>query len=292
MQGELTARENDLNYKYNNYIETISTRFKTQLAEMAIVHNFELGDEYEIAICKTLRAVLPERFGICRGFVVTADGQKQGDDIIIYARDRFPVLRLIEDEDYSLMQQIPVEAVYAFIEAKHSLILDGKGKQSLHKAASQVAAVKALPREPISIKNAFHPYINFNNLRASKRDVWPNTFNPIFGAIFARQVRVKTGAPPLESAEQIKEAFGGKSIDAEIDLIIAGDDIVLLPFVDDVYTAPFFIDGKSTLILQENRALAFAVGICSLFFALDTIILGNLNWASIVGDSLGLTELP
>ena len=61
-------------YKYKDYIETVSTRFKAHLDEIEAVHNFDLGPEYEIAICKLLRAVLPDRFGICRGFVVTAEG--------------------------------------------------------------------------------------------------------------------------------------------------------------------------------------------------------------------------
>ena len=66
-----------MEYKYNDYIRKVSSRFNAHLDEIAAYYNFDLGNEYEIAICKALRATLPERFGICRGFVVTAEGKKQ-----------------------------------------------------------------------------------------------------------------------------------------------------------------------------------------------------------------------
>ena len=47
------------------------------------------------------------------------------DDIIIYERNRFPLLRLINESDFCRKQQVPVESVYAYIEAKHSLTLEG-----------------------------------------------------------------------------------------------------------------------------------------------------------------------
>ena len=52
-----------MTYKYDNFIETVAARFNANLEEMAAVHNFAIGGEYEIAICKTLRVALPERFG-------------------------------------------------------------------------------------------------------------------------------------------------------------------------------------------------------------------------------------
>lgn len=50
---------------YQGYVQTLSQRFESALSEIASQHNFELGDEFEIAICKTLRKILPTRFGIC-----------------------------------------------------------------------------------------------------------------------------------------------------------------------------------------------------------------------------------
>ena len=45
--------------KYNKYLEEVETKFNTHLREIAVEHNFEHGDEFEIAICKTLDRALP-----------------------------------------------------------------------------------------------------------------------------------------------------------------------------------------------------------------------------------------
>jgi len=66
---------------------------------------------------------------VSRGFIETADGNMARDDIIIYERSRFPLLRLINESDFCRKQQVPVESVYAYIEAKHSLTLEGEGPQ-------------------------------------------------------------------------------------------------------------------------------------------------------------------
>ena len=120
---------NPLKYSYNNYIKTISVRFENLLKEMAAEYNFDNGLELEIAICTVLRAIRPERYGVSRGFILTADGNMARDDIIIHERSRFRLLRLINESDFCRKQQVPVESVYAYIEAKHSLILEGEGPQ-------------------------------------------------------------------------------------------------------------------------------------------------------------------
>ena len=118
-----------MKYSYNDYIKTISTRFENLLKEMAAEYNFDNGPELEIAICTVLRAIRPERYGVSRGFILTADGNMARDDIIIHERSRFRLLRLINESDFCRKQQVPVESVYAYIEAKHSLILEGEGPQ-------------------------------------------------------------------------------------------------------------------------------------------------------------------
>ena len=83
-----------------------------------------------------------------------------------------------------------------------------------------------------------------------------------------------------------------KSVDA--DLIIAGGDLVYLPFIEheeqgtQVYHSPFGIEDQSELQCWETPGLAFAIGMCSLFLALDTIILGHIDWRAVIADSLGL----
>ena len=189
-----------------------------------------------------------------------------------------------------MKQQIPVEAVYAYIEAKHTLTVEGEGAQSLHKAGRQVAAVKSLPREPITVKNAFNPYIDFGGLRPVSRDNYPKILNPLFGAIIARQVRIKERNKPLKTGEQIIQALDGKSVEA--DLLIAGSDVVFLPFINhdkqgtQVYHSPFAISESELVCRNETPGLAIAICISSLFYALDQIILGHVKWLDVIADSL------
>ena len=99
---------NPLKYSYNDYIKTISIRFENLLKEMAAEYNFDNGLELEIAICTVLRAIRPERYGVSRGFILTADGNMARDDIIIHERSRFRLLRLINESDFCRKQQVPV----------------------------------------------------------------------------------------------------------------------------------------------------------------------------------------
>jgi hypothetical protein len=80
-------------FLYDGYVEKLNKRFEEALSEIEANHNFELGDEFEVALCKVLRRALPQKYGICRGYLVDADGTSAGDDIIIYDRARHPRLR-------------------------------------------------------------------------------------------------------------------------------------------------------------------------------------------------------
>ncbi|WP_396150646.1 DUF6602 domain-containing protein [Flavobacterium sp.] len=71
-------------YLYDNFIIKLSEKFNRRLEEIETDFNFELGDEFEFAICDILQDLLPTKFGVTRGFVVNKDGVKAGDDIIIY----------------------------------------------------------------------------------------------------------------------------------------------------------------------------------------------------------------
>ena len=118
----------------------ISEAFDRCLDGMSVVYNFEYGEEFEIAVCETLRRILPRRYGVSRGFVVGKNGDTAGDDIIIYDADSFPSLRFNGNrEDLALKGRIPVDAVYAYIEAKHTLT-----PKTLSKAILQVMNVKRL----------------------------------------------------------------------------------------------------------------------------------------------------
>ena len=83
---------------YDNFVRRITDNFNAAISEIEAVHNFDYGSEFEVGLCKTLRRVLPQKFGICRGFVIDQTGEVAGDDIIVYERLRFPTLRSLEED--------------------------------------------------------------------------------------------------------------------------------------------------------------------------------------------------
>lgn len=130
---------------YKNYLKLLSNKFLRKLEDISGVYGFDYGVEFEIAVCEILRSFLPSKYGVCRGFVVNENGNVAGDDIIIYDQERFPTLRLTDQKDIARKEQIPIEAVYAYIEAKHTLILgDKESNSSLNHALEQVRKVKEL----------------------------------------------------------------------------------------------------------------------------------------------------
>lgn len=143
-------------YLFRDYVSTLSARFQGYLDRIQYFYGFDSGDEFEVAICRMLQSALPQQVGVCRGHVVNGAGDQAGDDIIIYDRLRCPTLRLLPQEDFSRKEWVPIQAVYAYIEAKHSLNLEKKAEEeklgekrkvdgtTLLKACKQVEAVKAL----------------------------------------------------------------------------------------------------------------------------------------------------
>jgi len=47
---------------YNDYVSNISKQFTSELDKISAFYNFDLGDEFEIAICKLLRKFLPQKY--------------------------------------------------------------------------------------------------------------------------------------------------------------------------------------------------------------------------------------
>lgn len=287
--------------KYRDYTRTISERFSAFLDEIAAEHNFEIGSEFEIALCKTLRRALPSKYGICRGYVVAADGTSAGDDIIIYDHERFPNLRVLEDTGFTQKEYVPIEAAYAYLEAKNSLTLDGD-KSTLAKALEQVSNVKGLvaQRERVGLSQAVDPHLNIGSLRAraGSPDEWPNVLNPFVGVVVARHVRESKGKSPLDSIA-IRNRISDLRFTMEYppDLIIAGEDVVGLPCTtggdgDEQYDSPFFSAGRCHITVVEQQGLAFGVGVCSLLHALDRIRLGRMPWRQIIADAMGVELRP
>jgi hypothetical protein len=277
-------------YLYDNYILRLSQRFRAELETVKAIYNFDLGDEYEIAICRVLRHILPLKYGICRGFVVANDGTKAGDDIIIYDSNRFPSIGFRDYNDFSRKEFIPIEAVYGYIEAKYTLDLSDSKSENLSKALSQINDVKEIcnKRQAVQINQ-------FENL-VLDTVIAPWDFPPIknqsWAAIFCS--RIKYDGRILESPEEIEKILKGKAINTlnRPDLIVFGSNVIGIPIfqnqpkhgVDTL--SQFYINGKTgfkTLITEDK---AEGIGICQLFAAFDKISLGQIKWANVVFDAM------
>ena len=285
-------------YAYHDYVRTLAQRFEAALGEIDAVHNFDYGPEFEVALCQILRSALPEKFGICRGHVVDVHGQEAGDDIIIYDSQRSPTLRLHPKSDYSRKEWIPIEAVYAYIEAKHTLAIEGTDGSSLRHAVDQVAQVKLLcnSREKVEPSH-IRPYLNLNAIPLIAINVppgFPDRLNPCFTAIVARQVRRKAGDALIDDASQITSLLHGIEFSLELcpDVIVAGAHNLMLPMIcKDVtqpleFASPFYVPGVKRPASFQTDGLAFGLGLCVLLFALDWINLGQMNWPNIILDVL------
>lgn len=283
--------------KYRNYLESLAKAFKHRFEQISTHYNFDSGDEFEIALCYILREVLPSKYGICRGHVIPAEGQSAGDDVIIYDRERFPTLRVFPQESYDRKQDIPIEAVYAYIEAKYTLHINGdiKDGQSLLKACSQVAAVKRIceTRAP-RLSEYTHPYFK-SDISYGERPDWPKVLNPVLGAIFALRVKEDKKQHEVLDSKTTMKALVGASLGAQKpppDLIVAGDSNLIIPCVQTpegpIMHSPFYVPGTTaSLQVMPSKDLAFATGICILLYALDTIQLGRMPWEYIINDGFG-----
>jgi hypothetical protein len=267
---------------YNDYVRDVSNRFSAELDRIKTVHNFELGDEFETAICKLLRRVLPQKYGVCRGFVVSEYGDTAGDDIIIYDRMRFPTLRSLDAEEASLKEHVPIEAVYAYIEAKHSLCVKGDGRSSFQHALNQVSRVKMLldRRRPLEIQaSASHPCL-------------PKIANPSYGAIFCRHVRATEKGKIIEDPAEIVGLLDEAKLGllSAPDYCVLGANVLLLPtFATEdkgqiAIPSPFLLLEQSTMNPVQMDGVGFGAGLSFLLWALDWIQLGQMPWPKILGD--------
>ncbi|MBS7788319.1 hypothetical protein KIH23_13505 [Flavobacterium sp. CYK-55] len=277
---------------YEKLIDNLSTSIEKQLEEISTRYNFDYGDEFEIAICELLSKILPAKYGICRGFVVTETDDFGGDDIIIYDKDRFPTLRLLGENKFEKKQDIPVEAVYAYIEAKHTLFLKSKTNgQSIFKAYKQIHDVKNLVREKSDLLS-IDPYTSLGKGFTAKRDNWPNYSNPIYGCIIARFVK-DTPRSKIITSDKLSNSIKAIELPTNIlfpDLVILGQNDMLLPCIPKdgkiIYESPFLIENASELFHTTTKTSSLALGITMLLYALDSIKLGKMPYKKIIGKQL------
>jgi hypothetical protein len=284
---------------YRDFVRNLSARVEAELSTIAVGHNFELGPEFEIALCNVLASYLPTRFGVARGYVVSRSGEVAGDDIVVFERARFPTIAGRGRNEYLRKEFVPIEAAYAYIEAKHSIYLGGEGPQSLRHAVEQVSRVKALvsAREAVPF-GQLAPYARAGaGLTASGPEYFPSLQNPFFGIVQARHVRLQTGGPVVSDAQEIHAALSGLSIAPPVapDHLALGRSNIVIPVVPDpadasnlILRSPFFIPSRSIYTARVVPDLAFGISLVSLLQALDWIQLGVMPWHPIVVNALGI----
>lgn len=272
---------------YKKLFDNIATAIESRFLQISARYGFDHGDEFEIALCELLTSILPDQYGVCRGFIVDEKDAFAGDDIIIYAKDRFPTIRVEASDKFSVKQEIPAEAAYCYIEAKHTLVF-GKPEsgQGFEKAFAQAAKAKSLFREKRDTY-AIDPYTVLQNMEQVGADHLPQIQNPMYTAIIARHVKI-------EGAGDLMDALGRCALPTGMpypDLVVAGEKDLLFPGLSGqeriVYESPFFVEGRSKLIHKKvEPTSALSVGIVMLLYALDRIRLGKMPYAKMIMSNL------
>jgi len=290
-----------LPHLYNDFVVRIARAFERALSAMEAGYGFDYGLEFEVALCKTIRRLLPQRFAVCRGYVVNRVGEMAGDDIIIFERHLFPTVRFILDEDDLLLkEQVPVEAVAAYIEAKHALELEGDTNASIEHALEQAGRVKLLcdQRQSVPLRQVSRHVNLGQGFDMHPMLGWPEKRNPGYTAIIARHVRQKKNGENIADSAAIEAAIGARAAVTSSplpppDLIIAGSSNVVVPCIPhgsggSTIESPFMLPRGGSLASLRADGLAFGVGLCHLLWALDYIALGAMPWPAIMQDALGL----
>jgi hypothetical protein len=280
---------------YGKHIEHLTKRGEALIQSIAARYNFDLGNEFEIVLCEFLSILLPGRFGVCRGFIVASNDQFAGDDIIIYDRHAYPTLRLLPQGRYERREEIPADAVYAYIEAKHTLYLNEPEThgQSLAKANKQIRGVKALDRKAVPPQGRFTRLVRKHILDVPEPDPQcPSRSNPWFTAIVSRNVKTLQESGEPATIEEFSGAIGKLDPNTVPDLIIAGPSLLGIPVIERGgqvgMGSPFFVPQVSRfscVSVEKNSALA--AGLCVLLAALEWIKLAPLDWSKIVHDEIG-----
>lgn len=210
---------------YDDFAGKLSRKVVARLSLIEAQYNFDLGDEYEVALCEVLADILPARYGVCRGSLVTFEGEQAGDDLIIYDRMAFPTLRSSISPNFAIKEKVPVEAAFAYIECKHRIEIGATLETSptLAKAVEQVRAAKAL-----AAKRRPNPNPTYKDQQRFQGPKWdhlpaylPETRNELYGVVFARQAAFAKGTTKASGVR-----IGG---DNGPDLAILGDDMLFTP---------------------------------------------------------------
>lgn len=139
----------------NDLVMRLKSRQAQLLAKLdeasAEGHPGEAGDVAEGQAWRpVLRSFLPWRYQVGTGFVVDyLGGKSEQQDIILYDRQYSPALLSSDDVEQSIY--VPVESVYAVIEAKPAL-----NRQNVTMAMQKAASVRRLERTQATVIHTAH----------------------------------------------------------------------------------------------------------------------------------------
>ena len=197
-----------------------------------------------------------------------------------------------DKNQFSRKENVPIEAVYAYIEAKHTLT-----KESLTKAKNQIREVKNL----VNLRNKV-PLGSIDNVLPTLNNVgvnewYPEYRNPVFTAIISKNVKIENEIKTdLNEVEQFlnenKPDFREKN---NPDLILGNKNNGLRPFCEmfsenspsQKRPTVFLLDDlKYNYQSVKHENLTFGLGFIHLLSALNWIKLGLMPYNSLLDDAM------
>ena len=276
---------------YQNFVEKISQRFMARFDEIDPQWNFDIGTEFEITLATLISEILPNKYGVCRGFVTPKVGTPKGDDIIIYDQMSVPLIRPETGYQFTRKENVPLDATYAYIEAKNTVeLVDNKKKTFIKKAIQQTQAVKTLDRADRPLKR-ISDFVNLGrDLKIESGKGLPKIRNPMLTVVFARGARINGTLE--KDPEKIIDSLVNPDIWKNApDLLVIGNDLLIIPIFTDSedgtksYKSPFLVE-DCTLTIFRARGLAYGVGVVSILNALQNITLELMPWSNVISDAL------
>jgi hypothetical protein len=268
---------------YMDFAGRLSTRVLARLSLIEAQFNFDFGDEYEVAICEVLTDILPARYGVCRGSLVTFEGEEAGDDLIIFDRLSYPTLRSSIAPNFAVKERVPIEAAYAYIECKHRVEL-GAGLEASKVLATAVEQVRNAKK--LAAKRVPNPNPHFKDqprFILKKRGDWPAYYpqlkNELFGVVFARHAPTRNDSIGVS---QIR--VGGEHAP---DLMILGPDRLFSPAAylgaDGIKGSMYFSSAfESHLHPEEFPGDAIGLGLLTLMHVIGWMELLPIDFANVL----------
>lgn len=273
---------------YKDYIDRISKNAINHFDEIDPEWNFDQGHEFEIALGNILNKLLPDKYGICRGFVTQKDDKTAGDDLIIYDKLKSPLLRPSNDLLFTRKEYVPIESTYIYIEAKNTIEISDASKSTyIGKAIEQTKNIKRLEREDRDRMQFVDGFELGGGFSIENCQDCPQILNPMFTIVFSRGLR--ENGELVKNTVEILDKIPELELDEFTpDLLVLGKDIVIIPRLlkDNTWHSPFYLNGISKMKIERIENKAYGFGFISIMEALKEIILNQLPYGEILDKVL------